>query len=102
MKPISVVFAIGACLASGAALAQQNTTTYQTNDGQLIVNWGQPPAHDSGPPPAWEQMDANRDGSIDTSEASAYTLLANDFKYADSNRNGRISKAEYTRWVNAK
>lgn len=102
MKPISFLFATAACLASGTALAQQNTTTYQTNEGPLIVHTGQPSAQDPGPPPAWEQMDANGNGFIDPSEASAYPLLANDFKYADSNRDGRISKAEYARWVNAK
>ena len=37
--------------------------------------------------------------SITEAQAAAYPPLANDFEYADSNRNGSISKAEYQRWV---
>ncbi len=93
--------ALAALFATAGAHAQDtHTTTYQTAQGPLIVNWGQPAPRDAGPPPAWAQLDANGDGSVDTQEAaSGYILLANDFKYADSNRDGRISKSEYSRWT---
>ena len=39
------------------------------------------------------------DLSIDEGEAVGYKLLANDFRMADSNRDGRISKREYERWT---
>lgn len=93
--------AIVVCMISGMAFAQDHSTTYETNQGQVTVNSGQPPARDPGPAPAWGQLDTNGNGSIDQSEAQGYALLANDFKYADSNRNGSVSKSEYTRWVNA-
>ena len=34
-------------------------------------------------------------------QAAAYPLLANDFDYADSNRDHRISAREYARWSKA-
>lgn len=53
----------------------------------------------SGPAPEFAQLDTNGNGSIDATEAVSYKLLANDFRMADSNRDGRVSKNEYTRWA---
>lgn len=52
----------------------------------------------SGPAPEFNQLDTNGNGNIDNGEAGGYTLLANDFRMADSNRDGRVSKREYERW----
>ncbi len=53
----------------------------------------------SGPAPDFSQLDSNGNGSIDATEAVGYKLLANDFRMADSNRDGRISKREYAHWM---
>lgn len=101
MNRHALALALVASIVASAAHAQAtHTTTYQTTQGPLIVNWGQPAPRDPGPPPPWARMDANGDGAIDEHEAaSAYPLLANDFIYADGNDDGRISQAEYTRWT---
>ncbi|NCT68163.1 MAG: hypothetical protein GXC76_11075 [Rhodanobacteraceae bacterium] len=96
--------ALALCLASAAAAqtppaADTHTTTYQTPQGELIVNWGQPPARDFGPPPPFAQLDRKGAGYIGSDEADAYPPLANDFNYADLNHDGRISKHEYDWWV---
>lgn len=53
----------------------------------------------SGPAPDFSQLDTNGNGNIDTTEAVGYKLLANDFRMADSNRDGRVSKREYAHWM---
>jgi len=53
----------------------------------------------TGPPPAFAQLAHRGAGFISADDADAYPPLANDFIYADANRDGRISKAEYERWA---
>ena len=55
----------------------------------------------AGPAPAFEQLSGSGK-YISEDQASAYPLLANDFIYADHNRDGRISKSEYARWTTGK
>jgi hypothetical protein len=69
-----------------------------TSQGPVTVNSGPAPAKPSGPAPDFATLSGGK-GAITPTEASAYPLLANDFQYADSNRDGKISKAEYQRWV---
>jgi hypothetical protein len=79
--------------------APAQSTQYTRSDGTtVVVNSapGQMPA--AGPAPPFAQLDSNGNGSIDTSEAAGYALLANDFKFADHNNNGSVSKSEYARW----
>lgn len=73
-------------------------TTMPTSQGQVTVNSGPAPAKPSGPAPDFATLSGGK-GSITPTQASAFPLLANDFQYADSNRDGKISKAEYQRWV---
>jgi hypothetical protein len=93
-----------AALCSFAAQAQQtsdqSTTRYQTEDGQLTVHAGQPGPRTYAPPPPFAQLSGGK-AYITESDAQRYDLLANDFIYADSNRDGRISQAEYQRWANS-
>ncbi|MEI7036184.1 hypothetical protein [Fulvimonas yonginensis] len=56
-----------------------------------------PPAPPAGPAPDFSQL-ANGKKSITMQEAASYPPLANDFDYADRNRDGRISQREYDRW----
>jgi hypothetical protein len=65
---------------------------------QISVNSGPAPAKPSGPAPDFATL-AGGKGAITAKEASAFPLLANDFQYADANRDGKISKAEYQKWV---
>ncbi|GAA0704131.1 hypothetical protein GCM10009105_00750 [Dokdonella soli] len=79
-----------------------HTTTYDTRQGELIVHWGQPAPRSYGPPPAFAQLDRHGVGYITSDEADAYPPLANDFIYADTNRDGRISRAEYEHWLKSR
>jgi hypothetical protein len=89
-------------LCSFGAHAQQAsdraTTQYQTPDGKLTVHSGQPGPRQYATPPAFAQLSGGK-AYITAADAEGYDLLANDFIYADGNRDGRISKAEYDRWV---
>ncbi len=74
--------------------------TFKTSNGtHVTVTSYQPSSKEVGPPPAYATLDINGNGSIDSEEAASYPPLANDFDYADSNKNGSISKSEYERWV---
>ncbi|MGY3229981.1 hypothetical protein ACVWWJ_001465 [Luteibacter sp. HA06] len=80
------------------AEAGSTGTTMPTAQGQVSVNSGPAPAKPSGPAPDFATLSGGK-GSITATQASAFPLLANDFQYADANRDGKISKAEYQRWV---
>lgn len=69
-----------------------------TPAGELTVRSSMPPAPPAGPAPSFEQLSGGGK-SISEEQASAYPLLANDFIYADHNRDGRVSKSEYERWA---
>jgi hypothetical protein len=69
-----------------------------TPRGEVTVNNAANPQPPTGPAPDFAQL-AQNGRFITEAQASAYPMLANDFQYADSNRDGRISKAEYTRWL---
>lgn len=99
----------GSMLFAGASLAQDNpapavstaatgSATFNTPQGEVVVNSVPAPAPTIAPPPAFEQLAAGGK-NITAEQASAYPPLANDFLNADSNKNGRISEAEYARWV---
>lgn len=80
------------------AEATSGGATMQTPQGQVTVNSGPAPAKPAGPAPDFATLSGGK-GSITPEQASAYPLLANDFQYADSNRDGRVSKSEYAKWV---
>lgn len=74
------------------------SASYQTSQGELVVRSVAAPAPVVGPAPSFEQLSGGGK-SIDEAQAAAYPPLANDFLHADSNRNGKINKAEYMRWL---
>ncbi|HEU4669153.1 MAG TPA: EF-hand domain-containing protein [Dyella sp.] len=111
------IVATASLLAAGQALAAQtepmsppapaSTATsadkvvLHTSQGQVTIRSTLPPARTHMAPPPFAQLAGN--GKFITPEqAAAYPLLANDFDFADSNRDGRISANEYARWVKGK
>lgn len=103
----AVVF--GTLLCAGPTIAQDaqlapasgqvlSTATMNTSVGELTVNSTMPAPPPAGPAPAFDQLSGGGK-YITQDQASAYPLLANDFLYADQNRDGRISKSEYKRWT---
>jgi hypothetical protein len=80
---------------------QTGSTTMPTPAGKLTVNSSMPPAPPAGPAPSFEQLSGGGK-SISEEQAAAYPLLANDFIYADHNRNNTISKSEYQHWLSQK
>ncbi len=75
-----------------------NTGSMRTPQGEVTINSAPASAPAIGPPPSFEQLSAGA-RAITEKQAEAYPPLANDFINADSNRDGRISKAEYQRWL---
>jgi len=108
---ISTILA-GALLCAGTALAQDNpapaastttasgadSATFNTPQGEVVINSVPAPAPTIAPPPEFKQL-AGGGKSITEEQAASYPPLANDFLNADSNKNGKISAAEYARWV---
>ena len=87
--------------ASTAAAPSTGQVEMNTPAGELSVHSSMPPPPPAGPAPAFEQLSGGGK-YITEDQASAYPLLANDFLYADHNRDGRISKSEYARWTAGK
>ena len=110
MKPRAIIQSLAFAalgLVAGGAYAQadrpiDNDTLRQAEypdpRGSLVVRSGQPAARAPESRPAFGALDRNGDGLIDESEAAAYITLANDFDYADTNRDRRISRREFDRW----
>jgi hypothetical protein len=94
------IFAFSLLLAlPPATAAQDRSVQYRTPQGELTIRYGPPLPVPAGPAPAFAVLDRDGDRAIGPGEATAYPLLADDFLYADANRNGRVSKAEYARWT---
>ena len=77
--------------------ATQTQAVFQTPQGEVTVRSALPPPPPTMAAPAFEQLSGGGK-FISTDQANAYPPLANDFDYADSNRDHRISAAEYARW----
>ena len=103
----------GALAVGGIALAQDapapaassamsgsstDSATYQTPQGQVVINSVAAPAPTIAPAPDFKQL-SNGGNSITAEQATAYPPLANDFINADTNKDGKISKSEYERWA---
>ena len=48
--------------------------------------------------PEWSDSDTNRDGYLTKEELIPFPTLGQDFEKIDSDRDGRISEAEYRDW----
>lgn len=83
---------------AGTPTSGQGQATSQSGQGQVVVRSVPPPAPTIGPAPPFEQLSGGKK-SISEEQAAAYPPLANDFIHADTNRDGHISKTEYTNWT---
>lgn len=90
-----------ASTAAAPTTSPADTATLNTPAGELEVHSSMPPPPPAGPAPSFEQLSGGGK-YISEEQASVYPLLANDFLYADHNRDGRISKSEYARWIGGK
>lgn len=99
MKRSLLIFAAAALFTAGGVQAQDQATHFTTNDGtQVTLTSGQPAPDRPAPPPAFEQLDADRDGIISRGEAEGYIPLLNDYDYI-SFHGKRVSRAVYDQWV---
>ena len=90
---------IAASALSAAVQAQDRATNFTADDGtHVTLTSGQPAPARSGPPPAFEQLDRNRDGTISRDEAEGYVPLLNDYDYINFHGK-RVSRAVYDQWV---
>ena len=99
MKIVLSKLMIAAVAAGMVANAYAQNDSMSAPTGTVTVRSAGTGYTPSGPAPDFSQLDTNGNGSIDASEAIGYKLLANDFRMADSNRDGRISKREYAHWM---
>ena len=103
----------GAMLFGGIAIAQDapapatsptmsesatHSATYQTAQGEVVINSVPTAAPTIGPAPDFEQLSGDSKG-ITAEQVASYPPLANDSLHADSNKNSRINQSGYTRWV---
>jgi len=98
MKRSLLIFAAAAVFSAVGVQADESTHFTASDGTRVTVTSGQPAPDRPGPPPAFEQLDANRDGMISRSEAEAYIPLLNDYDYI-SFHGKRVSRAVYDQWV---
>ncbi|BBD79617.1 EF-hand domain-containing protein [Aerosticca soli] len=87
--------------ANSAMPADAQAAPQSTARPEIEVRSSMPPPPSAGPAPDFAQL-AGGGKAITPEQAAAYPPLANDFDYADRNRDGRISKSEYERWRSGK
>jgi hypothetical protein len=73
--------------------------------GVVFAQTAAPTANDKVPrpkAPEWTETDTNRDGYLTKDELIPYPTVLKVFEQIDTDRDGRISEAEYREWINHK
>jgi len=100
LRTLTATLAMSIALPVLAQSSNDQVDRYKTKDGTRVeLHSGMLERKPDGTPPTFAEIDRNGDGALDENEASAYRLLGDDFKYADSNHDGRVSPQEYARWT---
>lgn len=81
-----------------SATPPTNTTSTRTSQGEVTVNSAPAAAPVFGVAPAFATLSAGTK-AISAAQAEAYPPLANDFIYADTNRDGTVDATEYAHWT---
>jgi hypothetical protein len=56
------------------------------------------PTAPSATVPAFADLDVNKDGALDKTEVAKNEVLTRDFALVDTDKNGKLSSAEYKAW----
>lgn len=98
MKAIYLAIASLLLIGTAASANDEGSKTIERPDGDLTVTWGPAPPLPNQGRPDFDALDTNADERLSLAETEPHLLLHSDFIYADSNRNGYISRAELERW----
>ena len=76
------LLAMGALLAAGSAFAGTDNMAARRDSA-----------------PEWTDADSNRDGYLSKDELVPYPTLGQDFDRIDTDHDGKLSKAEFSTWM---
>ncbi len=94
------LLAFAAAIAAPAAFAQDTTTTDQAQAAQSQPATPATPATPAEPgKKTWADLDVNKDGNLDKTEAASIPTLEAVFDTADSNADGTLTGEEYKTYL---
>ena len=92
------LLALAAVIAAPAAFAQDSTTT--TDQAQAAQSQPATPATPAEPgKKTWADLDVNKDGNLDKTEAAPIPTLQAVFDTADTNADGALTGEEYKTYL---
>ena len=95
------LLALAAAIAAPAAFAQDTTPT--TDQAQAAQSQPATPATPATPAEAgkktWADLDVNKDGNLDKTEAAPIPTLEAVFDMADTNADGSLTGEEYEKYL---
>ncbi len=93
------LLAFAAAIAAPAAFAQDSTTT-TTDQAQAAQSQPATPATPAEPgKKTWADLDVNKDGNLDKTEAAPIPTLQAVFDTADTNADGALTGEEYKTYL---
>ncbi|MCB1629055.1 MAG: hypothetical protein KDI37_17705 [Xanthomonadales bacterium] len=96
----TVLLLTSALWLSATAQAQDDSVVRYGPDGKkTTITWGPAPALPDQGNPDFDALDRDGDDRLTLVETEAHRLLHSDFKFADSNRDGTLSRRELQRWI---
>jgi hypothetical protein len=86
-------------LVSGTAFANPADDATATAEPAPAKAPATAPTQDTKKAQMFEDLDANKDGSLEQSEITKVEKLGEQFATVDTDKNGKLSKAEYQAWT---